>query len=91
MSEPSDTPRTEQLHMRLNTGYEDILSHARELERELTAALVDAERYRWLREQHEALDLLDYDGEFFVQQQVCDANPSKFDAAIDAAMREEKP
>ena len=53
---------------------------ARTLERELAAALVDAERYRWMR---------NHGGCPFAETDPCWESPDAFDADVDAARKGE--
>ncbi len=50
----------------------------------------DAARYRWLRAQGEAQVLLDNGGGWFVRQAPLPPDGDALDAAIDAAMRDER-
>lgn len=52
MSDKSDTPRTDAERNRTMLAERSaalMTDHARDLERELTAAQKDAERYRWMK------------------------------------------
>lgn len=94
MRDKSDTPRTD----RARDYRADVLARnarlidlAEVLERELTAALKDAERYRWLREHsHEtpigAYEWVERNG----RQQRAYLAFDELDTAIDAAIAAEK-
>jgi len=95
----SDTPRTDAAvvsaeYIRREMDYYEhkfiLADHARQLERELTAALKDAERYRWLREEEDTI--YPY-AQVLVRRGVRFSNVldgEGLDAAIDAAMTKEK-
>ena len=59
-----------------------LVEHARDLERQLAEALVDAERYRWLR----TANWIDWDAPPLIIHDGLDL-PELLDAAIDAARR----
>ena len=64
--------------------YDALRAHAQILERELAAAQSDAERYRWLRS--ECGRYIDWDELESIDGDISEVG---FDAAIDAAMKED--
>ena len=86
----SDTPRTDaasvsreyiEREMDRYTQKFVLADHMSDLERELVAAMKDAERYRWLRERHENT-IMD------IYNSIPAMKPELLDAAIDAAIME---
>lgn len=89
MSDESDTPRTDAACAAPEPIYPRLAHFARQLERELTAAQKDAERYRWLRDGYRGCKLPD----FPIAKGIDTLNTywdKELDAAIDAAIAAEE-